>query len=213
MATVEALQGAAREGETRQRILDAALALFAAHGFAGTSMRMLARAAGLRESSIYNHFDGKDELYQAVIGQWGPAEFVERLQSDEYKALADAPEAFLRLCGKHLIERWMDPREHLLAAMITKEGPTAPGYRQFHKALFHDEVELLAGYFRRFSKNHAMIAPDAKQTARMFTAGLMQIRLERFSTLAEMPPRKEVERAVKLYIDNFIAIVLNRAAM
>lgn len=208
MATVLEARSAGQEGDTRQRILDAALELFAAHGFAGTSMRALARASGLRESSLYNHFSGKDELYQAVIGQWGPAEFVERLQSAEYKALADSPAAFMRLCGKHLVERWMDPREHLLAAMITKEGPAAPGYRQFHKALFEDEVELVANYFRRFAKKHGMIAPDATQTARMFTAGLMQIRLERFSTPGKMPLHVDVERAVKLYLDNFIGIVL-----
>lgn len=208
MASALEMRSAVQEGDTRQRILDAALELFAAHGFAGTSMRALARASGLRESSLYNHFSGKEELYQAVIGQWGPAEFVERLQSKEYKALADSPAAFMRLCGKHLVERWMDPREHLLAAMITKEGPAAPGFRQFHKALFQDEVEMVAEYFRRFVRRHGMIAPDAKQTARMFTAGLMQIRLERFSTPGEMPPRAEVERAVRLYLDNFIALVM-----
>jgi AcrR family transcriptional regulator len=210
MASALEARSAGQESDTRQRILDAALELFAANGFAGTSMRALARASGLRESSLYNHFSGKDELYQAVIGQWGPAEFVERLRSKEYKALADSPAAFMRLCGKHLVERWMDPREHLLAAMITKEGPAAPGFRQFHKALFRDEVELVAEYFRRFVRKHGMIAPDARQTARMFTAGLMQIRLERFSTPGEMPRRAEVERAVGGYLDNFIAIVLRQ---
>ena len=37
----------AEEGTTRRRIMDAALELFAQHGYAGASMRMLARAAGL----------------------------------------------------------------------------------------------------------------------------------------------------------------------
>jgi AcrR family transcriptional regulator len=189
-------------------LLDCALELFAAHGFAGTSMRMLARRAGLRESSIYNHFSGKDELYKAVIGQWGPVEFVERLKSAEYKALSHEPRAFFRLCGKHLVDRWMDPREHLFAAMIAREGPDSPGKRNYYDALFRDEVELLAAYLRGFTAEFGLIAPDPVETARMFTGGLVQIRRDRFSNPAKLPPRGEVEQAVSRYVDNFIATVL-----
>jgi len=195
-------------GTTRQRLLDVALELFAANGFAGTSMRALARAAGLRESSIYNHFSGKDELYQSVIGQWGPAEFVERLRSAEYRALAHDPAAFLRLCTLHLVDRWMDPREHLFAAMIAKESPDSPGQRRFHQALFRDEIDLLAEYFEGFVAANNMIAPDPAETARMFTGGLVQIRRDRFASPAHMPPRAEIDLAVKRYTDNFIATVL-----
>jgi AcrR family transcriptional regulator len=53
--------------QTRERILDVAEALFAAHGFAGTSMRDIAGAADLTAASLYNHFDGKDALYAAVL--------------------------------------------------------------------------------------------------------------------------------------------------
>lgn len=197
-----------KEGATRQRLLDVALEQFAQNGFAGTSMRMLAREAGIRESSIYNHFAGKEELYQAVMEQWGPAEFVERLKSAEYKALIDDPAAFLRLCGKHLVDRWMDPREHQFVAMISMEGPESLGRKLFHKALFHDEIELLASYFTHFSNKHGMIAPDPRETARLFTSGLVQIRRERFTSLSNMPARASVQKAVQRHIDNFIAIVL-----
>ena len=53
--------------QTRERILDVAEALFAAHGFAGTSMRDIAGAADLTAASLYNHFDGKEALYTAVL--------------------------------------------------------------------------------------------------------------------------------------------------
>jgi TetR/AcrR family transcriptional regulator len=53
--------------QTRERILDAAEALFAARGFAGASVRRIAAAAGLTAASLYNHFDGKEELYAAVL--------------------------------------------------------------------------------------------------------------------------------------------------
>lgn len=52
---------------TRERILDTAEALFAEHGFAGTTLRDVADAAGLRIPSLYNHFAGKEALYAAVL--------------------------------------------------------------------------------------------------------------------------------------------------
>lgn len=193
---------------TRQRLLDVALHLFATHGFSGTSMRMLAREAGLRESSIYNHFAGKDELYQSVSDQWGPAQFVERLRSAEYRVLGDQPEEFLRLCGVHLVERWMDPREHLFMAMIARESPDSLGQQRFHQALFRDEIALLAEYFTGFSTRHGLIAPDATETARMFAGGLVQIRREHFAIPTRMPPKADVVGAMTRYVENFIATVL-----
>jgi TetR/AcrR family transcriptional regulator len=52
----------------REAILDAAERGFAGAGFAGTSMRDIARDAGLRnQASLYHYFEHKQELYEAVL--------------------------------------------------------------------------------------------------------------------------------------------------
>ena len=53
--------------QTRQAILDASLALFAEHGFNGTSLRDIARAVGVRESAFYNYFPGKDAIFTGIL--------------------------------------------------------------------------------------------------------------------------------------------------
>ena len=59
---------ARRDGdETRERILDAAEALFAVHGFHGTSMRDVAEAIGCGIALITYHFGTKDVLFNTVI--------------------------------------------------------------------------------------------------------------------------------------------------
>ena len=57
-----------RKGElTAERILDAAEALFAEHGYAGTTLRDVATRVDLRIPSLYNHFASKESLYAAVL--------------------------------------------------------------------------------------------------------------------------------------------------
>jgi AcrR family transcriptional regulator len=53
--------------DTRERILDAAEALFAVQGLAGTAVRDIAREVGLTPASLYNHFAGKQAIYDAVL--------------------------------------------------------------------------------------------------------------------------------------------------
>lgn len=66
-------------GATRERILDASEALFAEHGLAGTAVRDIARDVGLTPASLYNHFSGKQELYEAVLER-GVRPLIEMMQ-------------------------------------------------------------------------------------------------------------------------------------
>ena len=51
---------------TRLAALDAAQALFACRGYAGTSMRDIVNASGVSAPLIHHHFGSKDGLYTAV---------------------------------------------------------------------------------------------------------------------------------------------------
>lgn len=51
---------------TRASVLSAAESLFAEKGFAGTSMRDLAKASGVSQPLIHHHFGSKQELYNEV---------------------------------------------------------------------------------------------------------------------------------------------------
>jgi AcrR family transcriptional regulator len=52
---------------SRERILRTALVLFARHGFARTSVRMLAEEAGISQGLLYNYFEGKQALLRAIF--------------------------------------------------------------------------------------------------------------------------------------------------
>jgi len=57
----------ARAAATRQRILDAALAEFAAHGLAGARVDEIAARAGANKRMLYAHFGAKEELWLVVL--------------------------------------------------------------------------------------------------------------------------------------------------
>ena len=52
---------------TALRIMDVAEDLFATRGYDGTSLRQIADGAGIKEPGLYNHFAGKQALYEAVL--------------------------------------------------------------------------------------------------------------------------------------------------
>ncbi len=50
-----------------QRFLDAALELFAEHGFEGTSLQMIADRLSVTKAALYYHFRTKDDLLAAIV--------------------------------------------------------------------------------------------------------------------------------------------------
>ena len=54
-------------GNTKQEILEVALALFSVHGFEATSISQIANAVGIRKASLYSHFENKQAILDALV--------------------------------------------------------------------------------------------------------------------------------------------------
>jgi len=52
---------------TKQRILDEALTLFSTNGFDGVSVKEIADAVGIKDSSLYKHFKSKQEIFDILL--------------------------------------------------------------------------------------------------------------------------------------------------
>lgn len=52
---------------TRGRLVEAAVRLFTRHGFAGTSLQMIADELGFTKAAIYYHFRTREQLLTAVL--------------------------------------------------------------------------------------------------------------------------------------------------
>ena len=71
---------------TREKILEEALSLFSVRGYDPVSVRDIAYAVGIKESSLYNHFKNKQDIFDTLLR--------------EYSARWDAFFADIRLTGE-----------------------------------------------------------------------------------------------------------------
>ena len=52
---------------TKEKIMAAALDMFSQNGYAGTNIRELAGSLGMGKSSMYRHFESKEEIWNALL--------------------------------------------------------------------------------------------------------------------------------------------------
>lgn len=156
--------------DTAERILDVAEELFAERGFEGATLRDVARAAGLRTPSLYNHFESKDALYAAML-QRGIGPLLEallvsanrghnvepdRIVLEMMQLLAKRPN-LPRLVlhetlygGQHLtriLQEWIGPMLARAHRMV-EEGPAATRWDPEHfPNLVLSMYHIVVGYF------------------------------------------------------------------
>ena len=91
---------AATKVATRERILQAALRLFAAQGFEATTTRDIAQAAEIATGTLFNYFPTKDAVVACLAGEAAAdalARFANRTSkanrgyASGYSALGDSP--------------------------------------------------------------------------------------------------------------------------
>lgn len=112
---------------TRERILEAAAILFATRGYAGTSTRDIAREVGIRQPSLFHHFENKQAIIAELLDRdLKPA--LERIRC--FRATSASPAArlyaYLLSDATALIELPFDARglytdEVFLAEGLTKQ--------------------------------------------------------------------------------------------
>jgi AcrR family transcriptional regulator len=102
----------ARTAATRQRLLAAAENVFARDGFEAARLEDIAALAGYTRGAFYANFDGKEDIFVALLEQWVAARIA------EVNALLEKqknPEARLRALRDHYAHSRRDRRLVLLS--------------------------------------------------------------------------------------------------
>src|SRR5882757_11484676 len=111
---------AARSAETRRRLLEAAVEVFAEEGFRKATLHEIARRADANIASTGYHFGNKEGLYAAVF------EYAERQTANSHPHLPEnddgLPEDRLRRHVTSFLSRLLDPnRPAWFARLLARE--------------------------------------------------------------------------------------------
>lgn len=116
-------------GDTRGKLLAAALDLFVERGFSATSVRMIARAAGLSDGGLYAHFPNKQAIYDELTASAGPGtveDILAELHPDP-AVVPDDPAAFLTEVVHRILAYFdTDAARKFTKLMLREEIPNDP---------------------------------------------------------------------------------------
>ena len=111
-------------GVLAARILDAAREAFAETGWAGTTIRAVARVAGVDPALVYHYFDSKEGLLDAATNP--PARWLENVATTWAAPVDDLGEALLRL----MLGAWADEETGRVLRAVLQTAAHEPATRE-----------------------------------------------------------------------------------
>ena len=81
--------------ETKKKILQVAAKVFAEHGYAQASMRLISRSAGISVGGLYLYFKDKEELYLTLMNE--SLDYINRKTRETLEDIRDPKEAITSL--------------------------------------------------------------------------------------------------------------------
>ena len=185
---------------TPERLLRVSATLFARQGLAGTSMREIARAAGVTQAAIYHHFPGKEALY---------LEAVRTLHREKMQSLsgvleleAPPPEKLRQLVWRMLELMDADPDFRHIYYREMMEGDEER-LRELVDGVFADIMEVMKPLMKE-------IAPHLDATLMMMSlAGLVFHHLEVRRLIPLLPGGSEARSRLPVLAEHITTLVLN----
>ncbi len=183
---------------TKEKILNAALDFFSQHGYSGASIRQIARAVGVRESAIYNHYKSKEEIFLAILSSFRLKTISKEILSDDLLDEVVNPERFLKKFASRLIEHWSKPEERKFIRVLLMEQFTHIGNKELSTTDYLSELrEICRLIFSEMVKTKIIKPLEPGLLAEEFTAPLFLIRTEYLSSDDPININTTYERANK----------------
>ena len=194
-------------GETKERILSAALELFAQSGYLGTSMSDIAKQLGITKAALYKHYASKQEILDRIVERMNE---MDRERAREYEMPEAEPdgfaEAYLRIPAEKIraysaaqFYHWT--RETFPAnfrKMLMLEQYRAPELaRLYQNYLAAGPVEYMAAIFRKLTDSD----DTAMQLALEFYGPMYLL----YSVYDAAEEKSGVSSMLDAHIDRFIA--------
>jgi AcrR family transcriptional regulator len=187
---------------TQQTIEEAAYELFLEQGYSATSMRQIAERAGIALGSIYNHFAGKDEIFQElIINQHPYLKIMPIIQN----VPGNSMEEFIHNSACALQDELGDDPTFIKLMFIEVVEFKGKHFKKLYDTIFPQAFPML----QRFTTPESGIRQiPLPQLVRAFVGSIMSFYLTEFlMTSPELPPELR-EMRLEDYMDIFLHGIL-----
>lgn len=133
-----------RKINTKEIILEVALSLFSKKGYSGVSIRDISKEVGIKESSVYNHFKNKQEIFQTLC-QYFIKETNEMALS-YYKRISETTSVtekeFLSFCKSYVNDYLMENKiNKFICMLVIEQSVNEEAEKIYHEILFDKALE------------------------------------------------------------------------
>jgi TetR/AcrR family transcriptional regulator, mexJK operon transcriptional repressor len=203
-----AAESAVRDDPKEMQLLEAAARAFLQHGYAGTSMDMVAQMAQASKTTLYTRFPSKEALFKATISAKCRSSGM-HFSPDEFDGLP--VEEALRRIGRRFVDLVWSPEAVRIHQVVTGEAPKFPEVaRIFQEAAGERACEHMTQFFERRAASGELVAEEPRFLAEQFFTMLKgHTHHELCFGLCEPPPASErdalVRRSVRLFLQGAAA--------
>ena len=118
------------DGNRRRKLMDGAAKLFRTQGFAATSTRDIAAAAGMHSGSPFYHFESKSALLYAVMSEGMTMATQSQQQALDALPAKATPREQLHTLIRHHFEILLGPRSSFIPVMLYEWRSLTPAQRK-----------------------------------------------------------------------------------
>ncbi len=134
---------------TRKQILDASLRLFSEKGFARTSVRDIARGAGITDAAIYYHFSSKRDLFEALFEERGITSALSTLENVTSDQPLRETLVWIAIAAQGIMQRNKDFMKVLLSEAMSEDPVATEDYRRVTERWRNAEARILREFVGR----------------------------------------------------------------
>ena len=192
-----------KQEDTKQKILEKALELFSAYGYDSVSVGMIAQAVGIKAPSLYNHFSGKQAIFDAIV-EATAAQYeqdTDKIDIHVQNAPQDVP-VFTEISEDALVAKVHQIFDYSLhnetisrfRRMMTIEQFRSPELAALYSRRYVERVIAYhAGIFRSLIAGGELLPEDPDTMALMYVAPVITL-----ISICDRQPEREAECRKKL---------------
>jgi len=189
---------------TKKKIFEESIKLFAQKGYKSTTVREIAKAVGIQQSAIYNHFKNKEAILEAIIDNLQQSHLINLFDDSDPKEIYHQGKALLKKIANMFKLISYDPKTDMLFRFMMQELFVNERIRYFYNEEFYQKnVKKLSVIFFMMMQDELIKPTDPLLLANEFFSPLFFYQLQVVRLKADSKSTNAVATLFEKHTDFF----------